>query len=231
MKCSVRLAILLEITANLYVHRREIRHSKRGQAHRQRRQRRQATERPNRLRRQHGEKTGSVGCVWPQRASSAGRKRAPWRQWGLRSRGARITRVWPLNKNEVVARADQVRSIVIITIGFLTFSPRMRTGPRATAYNPRSKSDLRLPLKAAEDRSSSAAALAAECIQVAGSTHGDRPPPGDQEYEIQQIVGELGSGYEVTAITKIWLPKASVGSKLVRKYCAEQRAANWVRTR
>jgi hypothetical protein len=98
MKCSARLAILLEITANLYVHRREIRHSKRGQARRQRRQRRQATERPNRLRRQHGEKTGSVGCVWPQRASSAGRKRAPWRQWGLRSRGARITRVWPLNK-------------------------------------------------------------------------------------------------------------------------------------
>ena len=38
MKCSVRLAILLEITANLYVHRREIRHSKRGQARRQRRQ-------------------------------------------------------------------------------------------------------------------------------------------------------------------------------------------------
>jgi hypothetical protein len=71
MKCSVPLAILLEITANLYVHRHEIRHSKRGQA---RRQRRQATERPNRLRRQHGEKTGSVGCVWPQRASSAGRK-------------------------------------------------------------------------------------------------------------------------------------------------------------
>jgi hypothetical protein len=45
MKCSVRLAILLEITANLHVHRREIRHSKRGQARRQRRQRRQATER------------------------------------------------------------------------------------------------------------------------------------------------------------------------------------------
>jgi hypothetical protein len=74
MKCSVPLAILLEITANLYVHRREIRHSKRGQARRQRRQRRQATERPNRLRRQHGQKKGSVGCVWPQRASSAGRK-------------------------------------------------------------------------------------------------------------------------------------------------------------
>jgi hypothetical protein len=51
--CS--LAILLEITANLYVHKLEIRHSKRGQARRQRRQRRQrkqATERPNRLRSQ-----------------------------------------------------------------------------------------------------------------------------------------------------------------------------------
>jgi hypothetical protein len=35
MKCSLRLAILLEITANLYVHRREIRYSKRGQANRQ----------------------------------------------------------------------------------------------------------------------------------------------------------------------------------------------------
>ena len=44
MKCSVRLAILLEITANLYVHRREIHHSKRGQARRQRRQRRQTAQ-------------------------------------------------------------------------------------------------------------------------------------------------------------------------------------------
>jgi hypothetical protein len=35
MKCSVPFAILLEITANLYVHRLEIRHSKRGQANRQ----------------------------------------------------------------------------------------------------------------------------------------------------------------------------------------------------
>jgi hypothetical protein len=35
MKCSVPFAILLEITANLYVHRREIHHSKRGQANRQ----------------------------------------------------------------------------------------------------------------------------------------------------------------------------------------------------
>jgi hypothetical protein len=75
MKCSVRLAILLEITANLYVHRREIRHSKRGQARRQRRQRRQATERPNRLRRQHGERTGSVGCVWLRMATKGVKRR------------------------------------------------------------------------------------------------------------------------------------------------------------
>ncbi|ERF68056.1 hypothetical protein EPUS_09456 [Endocarpon pusillum Z07020] len=59
----------------------------------------------------------------------------------------------------------------------------------------------------------------------------DRSPPGDQEYEVHQVVGEWGSGYEVTALTKIWLPKASVHPKLVRKYRAEQRAATRVQTR
>jgi hypothetical protein len=86
-------------------------------------------------------------------------------------------------------------------------------------------------LKAAENRSSPAAAVAVEGIQMAGSAHGGRPPRGDQEYEVQQIVGELGSEYEVIALTKIWLPKASVSPKPVRTYRAEQRAAARVRTR
>jgi hypothetical protein len=64
-----------------------------------------------------------------------------------------------------------------------------------------------------------------------GSAHDDRPPRGDQEHEVHQIVGESGLEYEVTALTKIWLPKASVDSKLVRKYRAEQRAATRVLTR
>jgi hypothetical protein len=68
-------------------------------------------------------------------------------------------------------------------------------------------------------------------VPVSGSAHGGRPPQGDQEYEVHQVVGESGSEYEVTAFTKIWLPKASVEPKLVRKYRAEQRAATWVRTR
>jgi hypothetical protein len=85
-------------------------------------------------------------------------------------------------------------------------------------------------LKAVENRSLPTFALVAEGVQVAGSAHGDRPPGFDQEYEVQQIVGESGSEYEVTAVTKIWLPKASVDSKLVRKYRA-QRAATRVPTR
>jgi hypothetical protein len=88
-----------------------------------------------------------------------------------------------------------------------------------------------LLLKAAENRSSPAAAVTVEGVQVPGSAHGDQPQRGDQEYEVHQIVGESGSGYEVTAVTKIWLPKASVGPKLVRKYRAEQRAATRVQTR
>ena len=53
----------------------------------------------------------------------------------------------------------------------------------------------------------------------------DRTQRGGQEYEIHQIVSESGSEYKVTALTKLWLPKALVGPKLVRKYRAEQRAA------
>ncbi|KAF7511076.1 hypothetical protein GJ744_005307 [Endocarpon pusillum] len=55
--------------------------------------------------------------------------------------------------------------------------------------------------------------------------HGDRPPQGDQEYEVCQIVGESGLEYEVTVVTKVWLPEASVGPKVVREYRAEQRIA------
>jgi hypothetical protein len=74
-------------------------------------------------------------------------------------------------------------------------------------------------------------AAAVKGVQMPGSAYDDRSPPGDQEYKVHQVVGESGSGYEVTALTKIWLPKASVHSKLVRKYRAEQRAATQVRTR
>ena len=74
-------------------------------------------------------------------------------------------------------------------------------------------------------------AAAVKSVQMPGSAYDDRSPSGDQEYEVHQVVGESGSGYEVTALTKIWLPKASVHPKLVRKYRAEQRAATRVRTR
>ncbi len=73
--------------------------------------------------------------------------------------------------------------------------------------------------------------VAVKGVQMPGSAYNDRSPPGDQEYEVHQVVGESGSGYEVTTLTKIWLPKASVHSKLVKKYRAEQRAATRVRTR
>jgi hypothetical protein len=86
-------------------------------------------------------------------------------------------------------------------------------------------------LKAADNRSWPAAAVAVEGVQVPGSAHGDRPPRDDQEYEVQQIISESGLEYEVTAVTKIWLPKASVGPKLVRKYRAEQRTPTRVQTR
>ena len=92
------------------------------------------------------------------------------------------------------------------------------------------------PLKAAENKALPAPAVTVKGVQVPGSAHGDRPPWGDQEYQIHQyqihqIVGESGLEYEVTAVTKIWLPKTSVGPKLVRKYRAEQKAATRVQTR
>jgi hypothetical protein len=85
------------------------------------------------------------------------------------------------------------------------------------------------PSEAAENRPPPAAAV--KGIQMPGSTCDDQPPRGDQEYEVHQVVGEPGSEYEVTALTKMWLPKASVDLKLVRKYRAEQRTATWVPTR
>jgi hypothetical protein len=66
---------------------------------------------------------------------------------------------------------------------------------------------------------------------MSDSAHGDRLPRDDQEHKVRRIVGESGSEYEVTALTKIWLPKASMDLKLVRKYRAEQRAATRVPTR
>jgi hypothetical protein len=86
-------------------------------------------------------------------------------------------------------------------------------------------------LEAAENRSSSVAAVVVKGVQMPGNAYDDRPPRSDKEYEIQQIVGESELEYEVTAVTKIWLPKASMGIKLMRKYRAEQRAATRVRTR
>jgi hypothetical protein len=62
------------------------------------------------------------------------------------------------------------------------------------------------------------AAVAEKSAQVPSSAHGDRPPQGDQVYEVHQIVGESGLEYKVTAFIKIWLPKVSVDLKLVRKY-------------
>jgi hypothetical protein len=72
MKCSVRFAILLEIIANLYVHRREIRHSKRGQARRQHRQRKQVTER----------KQAALAAYTHTGRQAQEKEKVPWRQWG-----------------------------------------------------------------------------------------------------------------------------------------------------
>jgi hypothetical protein len=85
------------------------------------------------------------------------------------------------------------------------------------------------PLEAAENRTS--VAVAVKGAQVSGSAHGDGPPRGDQRSKVHQIVGESRSEYEVTAFTKLWLPKTSVDPKLVRKYRAEHRVATRVRTR
>jgi hypothetical protein len=84
------------------------------------------------------------------------------------------------------------------------------------------------PSEAAENRPPPTAVV--KGVQMPGTAHADRPPRGDQEYEVHQVVGESGSEYEVTAFTKMWLPKASVDRKLVRKYQTEQRVASRVPT-
>jgi hypothetical protein len=68
-------------------------------------------------------------------------------------------------------------------------------------------------------------------VQVSGSAQGNQPPRDDQRYKVFQIVGESESEYKVTPLLKMWLPKASVDPKLVRKYRAAQRVATQIRTR
>jgi hypothetical protein len=80
-------------------------------------------------------------------------------------------------------------------------------------------------------KNASPLAVAVMDVHMSGHACDDRPLRGDQDYEVYQIVGESGSGYEVTASMTLWLPKASVHAKLVRKYRAKQRAAIRVRTR
>jgi hypothetical protein len=92
----------------------------------------------------------------------------------------------------------------------------------------RARTSCRLS-EAAENRPPPAAAV--KGVQMSDTAHADRSPRGDQEYEVHRVVGESGSEYEVTAFTKMWLPKASVDPKLVRKYRAEQRVASRVPTR
>jgi hypothetical protein len=57
------------------------------------------------------------------------------------------------------------------------------------------------PFKVAENRPSPAAAVVVKGVEMDGSAHGDRPPRGDQEYEVHQIVGESGLEYEATAVS------------------------------
>jgi len=55
------------------------------------------------------------------------------------------------------------------------------------------------------------------------------------EWQPQHIVGERqtpsGLEYKVSVQKTLWLPRATVNTKLVRKHNAEQRAATRVRTR
>ena len=57
----------------------------------------------------------------------------------------------------------------------------------------------------------------------------------DHEWQAQRIVGERqtssGLEYEVSVQKTLWLPRATLDTKLVRKYRAEHRAAIRVRTR
>lgn len=100
---------------------------------------------------------------------------------------------------------------------------------RVTARRPRSDPTFLSPLEAAEN--GTLPTVVVKDVQMSGSAHGDRPLRGDQEYPVHEVVGDSGSDYKVTVLTKLWLLKASVDPKLIRKYRAEQRAATKVRTR
>ena len=69
---------------------------------------------------------------------------------------------------------------------------------------------------------------------VAGLKHGG-VMSDDHEWQAQRIVGERqtssGLEYEVSVQKTLWLPRATLDTKLVRKYRAEHRAATRVRTR
>jgi hypothetical protein len=68
----------------------------------------------------------------------------------------------------------------------------------------------------------------------AGLKH-DGATPDDHEWQVQRIVGERQTSseleYEVSVQKTLWLPRAMLDIKLVRKYRAEHRAATRVRTR
>ena len=57
----------------------------------------------------------------------------------------------------------------------------------------------------------------------------------DHEWQVQRIVGERqtssGLEYEISVEKTLWLPRATLNTKLVRRYRAEQRAAIRVCTR
>jgi hypothetical protein len=57
----------------------------------------------------------------------------------------------------------------------------------------------------------------------------------DHEWQVQRIVRERetpsGLEYEVSVQKTLWLPRAALDRKLVRRYRGEQRAATRVRTR
>jgi hypothetical protein len=96
--CS--LAILLKITANLYVHRRGTRYSKRGQARRQQGIPQAARQSARR------KKRGSIGCVYTKGVESMREKVAVDSKRGRQGSGAGVsagvaeTRVRPFNKSK-----------------------------------------------------------------------------------------------------------------------------------
>lgn len=120
-------------------------------------------------------------------------------------------------------------SLLLNPLRFPFFSVLYPLIPRCPLSLPSQRASPLL-LEAAENWTPPAAAV--KGVQMSGSAHSDRPPRGEQESPVHEVVGETGSEYEVTVLTKLWLPKASADPKLVRKYRAERRAATTkVRTR